>query len=97
VLEWVTLYWVTGCITSSIRMYWESRVGGREGAPQGRIEVPTGVVDFPGERARSPKAWIEERYNLVHFTKQPRGGHFAAIEQPELFAADVQTFFAGLT
>ncbi|MFI5047499.1 MAG: epoxide hydrolase family protein [Acidimicrobiia bacterium] len=96
VLEWVTLYWVTGCITSSVRMYWESRVAGRDGSPLRRIEVPTGVVDFPGERARSPKAWIEERYNLVHFTKQPRGGHFAAIEQPELFASDVEAFFAGL-
>ena len=64
-------------------------MAGAEGAPRGRIEVPTGVTDFPGERARSPRAWIEERYNLVHFTTQPRGGHFAAMEQPELFAADV--------
>jgi microsomal epoxide hydrolase len=96
VLTWVTLYWVTGCITSSVRIYWESRVAGLEGRPRGRIEVPTGVTDFPGERARSPRAWIEERYNLVHFTTQPRGGHFAAIEQPELFAADVAKFFRDL-
>jgi epoxide hydrolase len=96
VLTWVTLYWVSGCVTSSMRIYWESRVGAAADAPTGRIEIPTGVTDFPGERARSPRAWIEDRYNLVHFTSQPRGGHFAAIEQPELFAADVATFFSGL-
>ncbi len=93
VLSWVTLYWVTGCATSSLRIYWEGRVAGADGIPARRIEVPTGVTDFPGERARSPRAWIEERFNLVHFTSQPRGGHFAAIEQPELFAADVAAFF----
>jgi epoxide hydrolase len=96
VLTWVTLYWVSGCVTSSMRIYWESRVGAAGAAPTGRIEIPTGVTDFPGERARSPRAWIEHRYNLVHFTSQPRGGHFAAIEQPELFAADVATFFGAL-
>ena len=55
------------------------------------------MTDFPGERARSPRAWIEARYNLVHFTSQPRGGHFAAWEQPELFAADVAAFFRSLS
>jgi pimeloyl-ACP methyl ester carboxylesterase len=96
VLAWVTLYWVTGCATSSLRIYWESRIAGAAGMPAGRVEVPTGVTDFPAERARSPRAWIEQRYNLVHFTSQPRGGHFAAIEQPGLFAADVAAFFRGL-
>ncbi len=92
----ISVYWVTATAASSLRIYWESRNAGRDGAPQGRIEVPTGVTDFPGERARSPRAWIEERYNLVHFTKQPRGGHFAAMEQPALFAADVAAFFRPL-
>ena len=55
VLTWVTLYWVTRCITSSVRIYWESHVAGEDGRPRGRIEVPTGVTDFPGERARSPR------------------------------------------
>jgi pimeloyl-ACP methyl ester carboxylesterase len=96
VLTNVMIYWVTGCTTSSLRFYWESRMGGADGAPRGRIEVPTGVTDFPGERGRSPRAWIEARYNLVHFTSQPRGGHFAAWEQPELFAADVAAFFRTL-
>lgn len=93
VLTWVTLYWVTNCATSSLRIYWESRVAGSAAMPTGRIEVPTSVVDFPGERARSPRAWIEDKYNLVRYTTQPRGGHFPAIEQPELFAADVTDFF----
>jgi pimeloyl-ACP methyl ester carboxylesterase len=96
VLTNVMIYWVSGCATSSLRFYWESRVGGADAAPRGRIEVPTGVTDFPGERARSPRAWIEARFNLVHFTSQPRGGHFAAWEQPELFAADVAAFFRTL-
>jgi epoxide hydrolase len=93
VLTWVMLYWVTDCATSSLRIYWETREAGAEARPRGRIDVPTGVADFPGERARSPKAWIEEKYNLVHHTVQAKGGHFAAIEQPELFAADVTEFF----
>jgi microsomal epoxide hydrolase len=96
VLTWVTLYWVTGCATSSLRFYWEARVAGADAMPRGRVEVPTGVTDFPAERARSPYAWIEQRYNLVHYTRQTRGGHFAAIEQPELFASDVAAFFRGL-
>jgi len=93
VLTWVTLYWVTNSATSSLRIYWETRMAGAEARPRGRIEVPTGVADFSAERARSPKAWIEQKYNLVHHTIQPRGGHFAAIEQPELFVTDVTEFF----
>ena len=93
VLTWVMLYWVTDCATSSLRIYWETREAGAEARPRGRIEVPTGVADFPGERARSPKAWIEEKYNLVHYTAPAKGGHFAAIEQPEIFAGDVTQFF----
>lgn len=95
VLTWVTLYWVTGCITSSTRFYWETQLTGGS-LPRRRVQVPTGVTNFPGERARSPRGWIEDKFNLVHFTDQPRGGHFAAIEQPELFAADVATFFRSL-
>jgi pimeloyl-ACP methyl ester carboxylesterase len=93
VLTWVSLYWVTGCATSSLRIYWESRAAATSIPPIGRIEVPTAVADFPGERARSPRAWIEERYALVRHTHLPSGGHFAAIEQPDLFAADVRDFF----
>jgi epoxide hydrolase len=96
ILTWVTLYWVTGCATSSLRIYWESRVAGADGLPRGRIAVPTAVADFPGERARSPRSWIEQKYNLVRFSQPPRGGHFAALEQPDLFAADVAAFFRDL-
>lgn len=96
VLTWVTLCWITGCATSWLRIYWESRAAGEAGMPSRHVEVPTGVTDFPAERARSPRAWIEQRYNLVHYTRQPRGGHFAAMEQPALFASDVAAFFRGL-
>ena len=55
-----------------------------------------GVAMFPKELARAPRSWVESRVNLVHWTEMPRGGHFAALEQPELLLADVRTFFRPL-
>jgi pimeloyl-ACP methyl ester carboxylesterase len=55
--------------------------------------VPTGVATYPGELAAMPRRWIEHRYNLVHWAEPPRGGHFAAMEVPDLFVADVREFF----
>jgi pimeloyl-ACP methyl ester carboxylesterase len=95
-LDNVTLYWVTGTAASSCRIYWEMRQAGRGGIPQSRIEVPTGIANFPGEVTRMPRAWVERRYDVVHWTEQPRGGHFAAMEVPELFVDDVRAFFRGL-
>ena len=90
----VMTYWVTRTITSSVRLYRESRLaGGREAAPS-YVAVPTGVARFPKEPLRYPRAWVERAYNVTHWVDMPRGGHFAAMEQPDLFAADVGTFFA---
>jgi hypothetical protein len=72
-------------------LYWESGVGGRG---DGRVRVPTGVASFPKEIIRMPRQWCEDDYHLTHWTDMPRGGHFAAFEQPGLFADDVATFFA---
>jgi pimeloyl-ACP methyl ester carboxylesterase len=56
--------------------------------------LPTGIAAFPGEVLAAPRSWCEPMYNITHWTKMPRGGHFAAFEQPELFVDDVRAFFA---
>jgi microsomal epoxide hydrolase len=87
------LYWVTGTITSSARLYWESRHSGAlEEAPQ-LVAAPTGVARYPKEVLRFPRTWVERRYNVTRWAVMPRGGHFAAMEQPELFADDLRSFF----
>jgi pimeloyl-ACP methyl ester carboxylesterase len=90
-LDNVMVYWVTGTAASSARLYWESfRVWGQ----MDRVELPTGVAAFPGELLKSPRSWCESIYNITHWSAMPRGGHFAAFEQPELFVDDVRAFFA---
>jgi pimeloyl-ACP methyl ester carboxylesterase len=86
----VTLYWVTRSITSSMRLYRESKLSADT---PGYVGVPTGVARFPKEVLPFPRAWVEHRYNVTHWTDMPRGGHFAAMEQPELFTDDVRSFF----
>ena len=56
--------------------------------------MPTGVARYPeGGRCAIPRSWVERRYNVTHWADMPRGGHFAAMEQPDLFVDDVRTFF----
>ena len=84
------MYWATNSGASSARLYWQSfnaMMGG------GRVEVPTGVARFPKEILKAPRSWCEAGYNITHWTEMPRGGHFGAFEQPELFIDDVRTFF----
>jgi pimeloyl-ACP methyl ester carboxylesterase len=85
------LYWTTASAASSARLYWESFTTFRGGD---RVELPTGVAAFPKEILRAPRQWCEANYNITHWTTMPRGGHFAAFEQPELFVDDVRKFFA---
>ncbi len=86
----ITLYWLTRTATSSARIYYESR----NAKPNpGRVTVPTGCALFPKEISVPPRKWVEARYNLVHWTDMPRGGHFAALEQPQLLVEDVRAFF----
>ena len=87
------MYWVTGTATSSCRIYWEMRQAGKAAIPQGFITVPTGVANFPAEITKMPRRWVEGRYDVVHWTEPPRGGHFAAMEVPDLFVDDVRQFF----
>jgi len=97
VLTNVSLYWLTGHILSAARIYYETRQRQAQPAPQGRITVPAGFARFPAEFAAPPREVLERVFtNLTHYTEQPRGGHFAAMEQPELWANDVATFFSKL-
>jgi microsomal epoxide hydrolase len=64
--------------------------------PTAKVSVPTGVANFPGELMRSERRHAELGYNIVHWTEPPRGGHFAAMEAPDLFVDDVRSFFRSL-
>ena len=85
----VMVYWVTETITSSTRLYYESR---RHSWVRGRVEVPKDVAVFPKELRLPPRRWVEARYNLKHWSEMPRGGHFAAMEEPDLFVTDLRNF-----
>ena len=88
----ITLYWATRSAASSARIYYESRHPTSAPVP-GRIEVPTACADFPKEIIWSPRRWAEARYNITRWTVMPKGGHFAAMEQPQALVDDVRAFF----
>ncbi|GLP80916.1 epoxide hydrolase [Mycobacterium antarcticum] len=90
-LDDVMLYWVTATGASSARLYWERTAAS---GPGGRVELPTGIAAFPKEITCPPRSWCEPNYNITRWTTMPRGGHFAAFEQPELWVDDVRAFFA---
>ena len=90
-LDNVMVYWTTGSGASSARLYWESF---NDFATDGRVDLPTGVAAFPKEILRTPRRWCEVAYNITHWSTMPRGGHFAAFEQPDLFVDDIRAFFA---
>jgi pimeloyl-ACP methyl ester carboxylesterase len=87
----IMLYWVTGKITASMRLYFEA-AHGNMGAV-GVSEVPVGGAIFPKDVVKTPRSWAEKQYNLVHWTEMPSGGHFAALEEPELLTRDIRKFF----
>ncbi len=91
----VMLYWVTESITSSVRLYYEGRHSVSPGV-DGPVEVPTAYAVFPKEVVLSPRSWVEARYNITRWTEMPRGGHFAALEEPELLVDDIRAFFRQL-
>jgi len=86
----VMLYWVTQTIASSTRLYWETR---HSGSSSPVVGVPTGVARYPKEVLRWPRSWVEGQYNVTRWAVMPRGGHFAAMEQPALFTEDLREFF----
>ncbi|MGH3568286.1 MAG: epoxide hydrolase family protein [Pseudonocardia sp.] len=89
-LDNVMLYWLPGNGASSARLYWESYGGLRLDL----VEVPTGATVFPRELHRPPRSWIERRFTDLRYWSQPEtGGHFASLEQPEVFVDEVRAFF----
>jgi pimeloyl-ACP methyl ester carboxylesterase len=99
ILDNITLYWLTGTGESAARSYWE---GGRAtavaaGLPPPPVKLPVGFTTFPDEIFQAPRSWVEKIYpNLVYFHQAARGGHFAAWEEPQLFAEEVRAAFGPL-
>ncbi len=97
----VTLYWVTGTITSSIRDYYDNRrwQGEPRLGPDDTVRVPTAVAVFPHmliPEGQPPREWAERLYDIRRWSVMPKGGHFAPAEEPELVARDITAFFATL-
>jgi pimeloyl-ACP methyl ester carboxylesterase len=96
ILDNITLYWLTGTGASAAREYWENTQAAADAAGQPRPEVtlPVGFTTFPGEIWRTPRSWVDKSYpNVSYFNEVDKGGHFAAWEEPELFAAELRAAF----
>ena len=89
ILEQVALYWMTDSIGSSVRLYFDEV---HAPSAQTRVTVPTGVAVFPREIIKTPRAWVARQFNLVHWSLPARGGHFAALEVPQLLLEDLRAF-----
>jgi pimeloyl-ACP methyl ester carboxylesterase len=99
IVDNVTLYWLTGTGASAARSYWESGRAAALAAGQAPPEVslPVGFTTFPGEIFRAPRTWVEKAYpTLTYFNEVEKGGHFAAWEEPELFASELRAAFGSL-
>lgn len=98
-LDDITLYWLTNTGTSGARLYWENNNNNFNAAEQrtAEISIPVAVTIFPGEIYQAPKSWTERSYhNLIYFHEVNKGGHFAAWEQPQLFAKELRAAFKSL-
>jgi pimeloyl-ACP methyl ester carboxylesterase len=94
ILDNITLYWLTNTGVSASRLYWEYK-GGFFNAKG--VTIPVAVSVFPGEQYQAPRSWTEQAYpNLVYFNEVDKGGHFAAWEEPELFASELRAAFRPL-
>jgi pimeloyl-ACP methyl ester carboxylesterase len=101
ILDNITLYWLTGTGASAARSYWEDGLARARALASGQappdVTVPVGFTTFPGEIWRTPRSWVENSYpNVSYFNEADRGGHFAAWEEPELFAEEMQAAFRSL-
>lgn len=94
VLDNITLYWLTNTGVSSSRLYWENKLAFF--APK-NVTIPVAVSVFPDELYAAPRNWVERAYlNLIHYNTLPKGGHFAAWEQPEFITQELRTAFKSL-
>jgi len=90
----ITIYWVTASQTSSAQIYYENSHS--TDRRTGRVSVPTACAVFPKELSYAPRNVLETRYNVVRWTEMPRGGHFAALEEPQLLVDDIRAFYREL-
>ena len=101
IVDNVTLYWLTATGASAARSYWEDGQALAQARASGQappeVSLPVGFTTFPGEIWRTPRSWVENSYpNVTYFNEVDRGGHFAAWEEPELFASEVRAAFRSL-
>src|SRR5437762_586368 len=101
VLDNITLYWLTNTATSSARLYWENGARGSvivaAAQKTAEISLPVAITVFPDDVYRAPETWARRAYpNLIYFHAVDKGGHFAAWEQPELFAAELRAAFRSI-
>ncbi len=95
-LTGISLYWFGNMLNASLRLYKENRLRPLAFEASERVTTPLGVVLFPRELPMPPRSWVERVFNVARWTTMPRGGHFAALEQPELLAEDIRAFFRPL-
>jgi pimeloyl-ACP methyl ester carboxylesterase len=100
ILDNITLYWLTGTGASAARSYWEAYGADAPGAgqpPPPDVRIPFAFTTFPGEIWRTPRSWVEKSYSdVVYFNEVDKGGHFAAWEEPEIFANELRAAFRTL-
>jgi pimeloyl-ACP methyl ester carboxylesterase len=101
IVDNVTLYWLTGTGASAARSYWEDALARAQIAASGQappdVSIPVGFTTFPGELWRTPRSWVESSYpNVTYFNEVDKGGHFAAWEEPEIFADEMRAAFRPL-
>jgi pimeloyl-ACP methyl ester carboxylesterase len=93
-LDDISLYWFTNTATSGARLYWENNANNFDAVD---ISIPAAITIFPGEIYQAPRSWAERAYHdLIYFNEVDKGGHFAAWEEPELFAEEVRAAFRSL-
>jgi pimeloyl-ACP methyl ester carboxylesterase len=89
ILDAISLYWYTNSAASSARIYWENKSGSMAGP---KLTLPVAVTVFPADIPLLPRSWIEDAYpNLIHYGEADKGGHFAALEQPEILISEIRT------
>ena len=94
ILDNITFYWLTNTGVSSARLYWENKLGFF--APK-NVQIPVAVSVYPDEIYAAPRSWVEKAFpKLIYFNKLPKGGHFAAWEQPAFFVSDIRAAFKSL-
>lgn len=92
-LTHISLYWFGNSLDASPRLYKEGAADPLAFAPGERVEPPMAMALFPHELPTPPRSWVERVFNVQRWTPMPKGGNFAALEQPELLVEDIRAFY----